>query len=126
MQITERTLTLEECRGELFEPHQEPCFWDVLDYESLVTQHIGRVIVLDLAGALEAQGGLNFLGHVNRLIERGERTVVINLAALTSVDSGGLGELVRSCVALHKLGGAMPLVNAPNHFHRFVAAIGFL
>ena len=126
MRITERTLTLDERRSELFEAYQEPVFRDVLDNEFLATKHESHVIVLDLEGGLEARGGQDLLGRVQLLIERGERTIVINLAALTKMDSAGLGELVRSYAALKKVGGAMPLVNPPQHFRRVVGAMKFL
>jgi len=126
MRVTERTLTLDECRGELFEPYQEPCFWDVLDCEFLMAKEIGHVVVLDLAGGLEGSEAQEFLGRIQRLIERGERTIVVNLGALTKVDSVLLGELVVSYGTLKRIGGAMPLVNAPKHFRQLVASMKFL
>jgi hypothetical protein len=38
MRVVERTLTLDECSAEGFEPYREPCFYDVLENELLAAK----------------------------------------------------------------------------------------
>jgi anti-sigma B factor antagonist len=126
MGVTERTLTLDECRSELFESFQMPCFWDTLDFELLGTQKRGHVVVLDFVGTLLRSEKQELHARIKRLVERGERTIVLNLQALTKVDSAGLGELVQAMTTVIRAGGTMPLVHAPRHFRHLVASMKFL
>src|SRR5262252_3895157 len=120
MPMKERILTLDECRDQPFAPLRWAPFWDGLDYESLTKQGIGHVVVLDVDGALEGSDAQALFTWIQRLVQRGERTVVVNLADLGRVDSTGLGELIRSVVCIKKASGSMPLVNAPTHFRQLV------
>jgi anti-anti-sigma factor len=124
--VSERTLTVDECRSELFESFQMPCFWDILDFELLGTQKRGHVVVLDFVGTLLRSEEQELQARIKRLVERGERTIVLNLQALTKVDSAGLGELVEAMTTVIRAGGTMPLVNAPKHFRHLVASMKFL
>lgn len=126
MRVTERTLSVHECGGEIFKPYQAPCFWDVVDDEIPGTTETSHVVVLDLVGALECQEAEEFHAVVEHLVERGERIIVVNLETLTRIDSAGLGALVRSYVTLKRCRGSMPIVNAPKHFREFVASMRFL
>src|SRR5262245_14714284 len=110
MRVTERTLSVHECGGEIFKPYRAACFWDVVDDELLATTEISHVVVLELVGALECQEADEFHAIVKRLVERGERIIVVNVEALTRIDSTGLGALVRSCVTLKRARGSMPIV----------------
>jgi anti-anti-sigma factor len=81
---------------------------------------------LDVVGALEGNEAQEFDGLIAGLVERGERIVVVNLEALTPIDSADLGTLVRSYVALKRSGRSMPIVNTPKRFRQFVASMKFL
>ena len=119
-------MTLDECRNEHLQPYRKPCFWDTLDYEFLVANSVGHIVVLDLAGALAGPESQELYARIRQLVERGERMIVVNLWAVEKVDSEGLGELVRCLVTLKRIGGMMPLVNPPQHFRQLVASMKFL
>src|SRR5262245_34890809 len=90
MGVSERTQTLDECHSDLFEPSQMPCFWDILDFELLGIQKRGLVVVLDIVGTLLRSEKQELHDRIERLVEGGERTIVLNLKALTKIDSAGL------------------------------------
>ena len=114
-------MTSREYREECFEPLREnSALGDVLDAESLEACHIHQVLVLDLAGALDGTGSIEVWNRTQLLLGRGERIIVVNLKAVTMMDSRGFGEIVRSFVAVARNGGRMPLVNPPSHFRRFL------
>jgi anti-sigma B factor antagonist len=46
------------------------------------------------------------------LIERNEKLLLLNLANVPYMDSGGLGEVVRSYTTVKRAGGDLKLVNA--------------
>ena len=120
-------MTSHEYREECFEPLREKsALGDVLDAVSLEACHIHQVLVLDLAGALDGTGSIEFSNRIQLLLRRGERIIVVNLKAVTMVDSTGLGEIVRSFTAVARSGGRMPLVNPPSHFSRLIQQAKFL
>ena len=45
------------------------------------------------------------MSHLQKLIARGVRKLLLNLADLTQVDSSGLGVIVGTCVSLRRQGG---------------------
>src|SRR5262249_32861379 len=92
MRIAERTLTLDECRAERFEPFQKIPFDDGLDVQLLAAKGIRNVLVLDLVGAFDGPDTHAFSARVRQLVYEGEHTIVVNLAAVTKWDSTGLGE----------------------------------
>ena len=56
----------------------------------------GDITILDLTGKLTIDDGASMLrDRVARLVAQGDRKLVLNLAHVPYVDSGGLGELVR-------------------------------
>ena len=74
----------------------------------------GPVTIIDLNGKLllgEATQRLH--DKVNSLIQQGQKHIVLNLADVSAVDSGGLGELVRTLTTMQKHGGALKVANLP-------------
>src|SRR5687768_16043498 len=60
-------------------------------------RHVGAITVLDLAGKLTIDEGAQRLkDKINSLIVQGRTQVVLNLAEVSYIDSGGLGQLVAS------------------------------
>jgi len=85
-----------------------------------VTVDIGRrfrggLTVLDLSGRFVVSAGeseiLPFRSAIRALIEDGRVLVALNLAALTSIDARGLGELVFTRTVLRRHGGDLTLVD---------------
>jgi anti-sigma B factor antagonist len=74
----------------------------------------GNVTVVDLNGKLTLGDATQLLhDKVNSLIQQGRKNIVLNLADVTVVDSGGLGELVRTLTTMRKHNGSLKVVNLP-------------
>jgi len=73
----------------------------------------GDVTVLDVEGKiLLGEGDVQLKRKIDELIERKETKLVINLANVPYMDSGGLGEIVRSYTTVKRAGGELKLLNA--------------
>ena len=74
----------------------------------------GNVTIVALNGRLNL-GDATVLLHdkINSLIQQGRKNIVLNLADVVSVDSGGLGELVRALTTMQKHGGSLKVANLP-------------
>jgi anti-sigma B factor antagonist len=75
-------------------------------------RNVGDVTVLDLQGRLTLNEGTQQLkDQLDALVAGGARKIVLNLGNVSYVDSGGLGELVRSLAAVGRHGGSLKLTN---------------
>jgi anti-sigma B factor antagonist len=75
-------------------------------------RRIGDVTILDLHGKLTSGGGAELLRDtVSSVVFQGEKKVLLNLAGVPYMDSGGLGELVRCSWVVSKGSGTVKLVN---------------
>jgi anti-sigma B factor antagonist len=78
----------------------------------IVERAVGEVTILDLKGRLVAGDGDQLLiDTVNRLVQIGRRKVLLNLADVAYIDSGGLGAIVSKYITLHKRDGKLKLCN---------------
>jgi len=69
------------------------------------------ITVLDLDGRLTIGEGAELLrDKVASVVFQGHSKVVLNLARVPYIDSGGLGELVRCSVSAQKAQGAVKLI----------------
>jgi anti-sigma B factor antagonist len=74
-------------------------------------RRVGAVTVLDLDGQLRAGASRNALHDaIDLLIKEGRNQILLNLAKLSGIDAGGLGELLQSNVDLNKDGGQLKLL----------------
>lgn len=79
---------------------------------------IGDVTVLDIGGRLTIDRGAQRLkDKINSLISQERTHVVLNLAGVPYIDSGGLGQLVASYGSVMKAGGALKLLNVTSRNH---------
>jgi anti-sigma B factor antagonist len=73
----------------------------------------GDITVLDVDGKiLLGEGDVQLKRKIDELIERKETKLVLNLANVPYMDSGGLGEIVRSYTTVKRAGGELKLLNA--------------
>lgn len=87
-----------------------------------VRREAGATVVL-IDGALGAGDSENlYERHVGRLIEAGERHLVLDLSRVARIDSIGVGGLVQMLVRIRKRGGSLKLA-APTPFVRNVLTI---
>lgn len=72
----------------------------------------GDVTVLDLSGKLTmTDSGGRVKDRVNGLVTQGRKKIVLNLGAVSYMDSAGLGEIVACHTSATRDGGAIKLVN---------------
>lgn len=75
-------------------------------------RRIGDITILDLVGKLTLGDGAELLRDtVASIVFQDEKKVLLNLAGVPYMDSGGLGELVRCSVVASKAGGKVKLMN---------------
>jgi anti-sigma B factor antagonist len=75
-------------------------------------RRVGDITILDLQGKLTIGDGAELLRDtVASIVFQGDKKVLLNLAGVPYMDSGGLGELVRCSMAARKAEGAVKLVN---------------
>jgi anti-sigma B factor antagonist len=73
---------------------------------------VGDVVVLDLKGKVTLGDGDELLReNINRLVEKGQKKIILNLADVPYVDSVGLGEIVRTYTTVSRQGGSLKLLN---------------
>lgn len=73
---------------------------------------IEGVLVLDLSGGIKL-GEENAYLHktIKELVAAGEKKILLNLAAVTKIDSSGMGELIAAWTTLQKNDGEVRLLN---------------
>jgi len=78
----------------------------------------GALTILDLSGKLTIGDGAQLLKDKSEsLVFQDRKQIIVNLAAVPYIDSGGLGQLVACYTTLAKAGGRLTLlnVNTKNH-----------
>ena len=73
----------------------------------------GDVTIMDVEGKiLLGEGDVQLKRKIDEMIERKETKLLLNLANVPYMDSGGLGEIVRSYTTVKRAGGELKLLNA--------------
>ena len=76
------------------------------------TRRLGSVVIVDLEGQIRiGETNIDLHKTIQDLVVGGERKVLLNLAAVTHIDSSGLGELVGGHATLERNDGEMKLLN---------------
>jgi len=79
---------------------------------------VGHVTILNIIGRLTIDEAAQHLKNdIEDVIARGGLHIVLNLADVPYIDSGGLGQLVASYGSVKKAGGAMKLLNVNSRNH---------
>ncbi|HVN75689.1 MAG TPA: STAS domain-containing protein [Thermoanaerobaculaceae bacterium] len=74
-------------------------------------RHRGDVTIVDFKGDLVTEDGDEVLREVvGKLIAEGRMRILLNLAHVKRMDSGGVGELVASWKAAHEHGASIKLL----------------
>jgi anti-sigma B factor antagonist len=77
----------------------------------ITERKIHDVVILDLNGRLTIGDGADLLrDKVTSVVFQGHSKVLLNLASVPYIDSGGLGELVRCSMAAKKAQGSVKLI----------------
>ena len=77
------------------------------------------VVIVKITGeiTLKKQGDVMLHDKVRSLIQQGHKKVLIDLAAVSYVDSAGLGELVRAYSTTRNGGGSLRLFSPTKRLH---------
>jgi len=79
---------------------------------------LGEIVVLDLAGRIVIGEGSRLLHtEVARLLQRGQTKIILDLHAVTHLDSSGIGELVSRHTTTRNAGGRLVLNRLPHKIH---------
>ncbi len=79
------------------------------------------VTVMNLAGDLEIGAGDVVLRQtIDRLLAQGSRKILIDVAGVRSMDSSGLGELVRSKTTAARAGATIKLLHVEDKVQRIL------
>ena len=88
---------------------------------------VNDVTILDLKGRERIRGTTMALHESIRCLAReGKIQVLLDLAWVKHIDSGGLGELVSSHVTLDEKGGALKLMHMTESVHELMTATSLL
>ncbi len=75
---------------------------------------LGSIVILDLIGKITIGEGSNKLrDEVNRLLEIGEKEIILNFERATYLDSSGIGELISRHTTTKNQGGHLKLLKLP-------------
>jgi anti-sigma B factor antagonist len=75
-------------------------------------RRVENVTVLEMDGNMRiGESGVVFQETIRRLLEAGERKILLNLGGISYIDSSGLGELIASHNVLKKNEGQVKLVH---------------
>ena len=78
---------------------------------TITSKEVGPVTVVILQGKMTAADSNGRVREmIDSLIQKGRKQIVANLEAASTIDSGGLGELVSCYATTNRVGGGMKLV----------------
>lgn len=90
-------------------------------------RRVEDVTILDLKGRERIRGTTMALHESIRCLAReGKVQVLLDLASVKHIDSGGLGELVASHVTLDENGGALKLMHMSESVHKLMTVTKLL
>ena len=88
---------------------------------------VGDVTVLALSGRMTRDEEYEVLKQkVGNLVQEGRRKLVLNLAAVTYLDSTCIGEIVSGLVTVRNSGGALHLANLTQRLERLMTMAGLM
>ena len=89
---------------------------------TITERQAGAATVLDIEGALKIEEGAPQLTEsVRKLLAEGRTRIVLNVANVPFVDSGGLGALVQAHVSASRASAALRLLNPPRRLRELIA-----
>ena len=82
----------------------------------------GSVMILDLKGKLTIGDGDELLkDKINSLVQQGHTKLILNLADVPYIDSGGLGQVVRTYTTVKQHNGSLKLMNVTKRIEDLLA-----
>lgn len=82
------------------------------------SRRLDDVVVLDISGRITlGDGTVTLRDALQKLLNAGERKVVMNLEDVDYIDSAGLGELVTAFTVVRAQGGQLKLLKLTHRVH---------
>ena len=82
------------------------------------SRRLDDVVILDISGRITlGEGTVTLRDTMQKLLNDGERKVVMNLEDVDYVDSAGLGELVAAYTIVRAQGGQLKLLKLTHRIH---------
>jgi anti-anti-sigma factor len=82
---------------------------------------LGDVTILEITGQLILdEGDMPLRKDIDSLVEHGHVNLVLDLHAVSRLDSAGIGTLVNSYLMTHRHGGDMKLLHVPPRANRLL------
>jgi len=76
------------------------------------TRAVGDVQILDCSGQITlGEGTRTVRDAVVKILEKGSKNIILNLAGVNYIDSAGVGELVSTFASVSNRGGALKLLH---------------
>ena len=90
-------------------------------------RQVGQVTILDIGGQVTL-GNIEakITKRIRELMQTGHKSFVLNLEAVTSIDSHGLGDLVAAREAASREGAAVKLLSVRPRVHRPLKVMNLL
>jgi anti-sigma B factor antagonist len=82
------------------------------------SRQLDDVVILDISGRITlGDGTITLRETLQKLLNRGERKVLMNLEDVDYVDSAGLGELITAFTTVRAHGGQLKLLKLTHRIH---------
>jgi len=90
-------------------------------------QRIGDVTLLQLTGRVVfGDGAQELREHINNLVDGARLKFLLDLHAVTYIDSFGVGVIAAKYVSVRRKGGNLKLVSPSERSHRVIAISGLM
>lgn len=91
-------------------------------WSRIIERTVDGIVILDMAAGWVAiaDGPASLLATIEQLIDQGRVNIVVNLSEVRSVDSDGLGEIVRGFNDARDAGGRLALCNVAAHLRELL------
>jgi anti-sigma B factor antagonist len=89
----------------------------------MIKRTVEGVVILDMSAGwvATADSATSLLGTIEQLIDQSRAHIVVNLGEVRSVDSDGLGEIVRGFNDAREAGGRLVLCGVAAHLRELLA-----
>jgi len=82
------------------------------------TRQVDGITILDLSGRITlGDGSVTLRDAIRDLVNKGSKSILLNLGDISYIDSSGIGELVSAFTTTKNQGGELKLLNLTKKVH---------
>ena len=82
------------------------------------TRQVDGITILDLSGRITlGDGSVTLRDAIRDLVNKGSKSILLNLGDISYIDSSGIGELVSGFTSVRNAGGELKLLNLTKKVH---------